>query len=84
MEWDLTTDPFNCIINLPNHMQNYNSKEKKRLIWERQMVINFLKRVLFKIIVGIERVEYFVTGKIMGRTACLEVLDAQVKDRIPC
>ena len=65
-------------------MQNYNSKEKKRLIWERQMVINFLKRVLFKIIVGIERVEYFVTGKIMGRTACLEVLDAQVKDRIPC
>ena len=48
------------------------------------MVINFLKCVLFKTIVGIERVEYFVTGKIMGRTACLEVVDAQVKDRIPC
>ena len=48
------------------------------------MVINFLKRVLFKVIVGVERAEYFVTGKIMGRTECLEVLDAKVKDRILC
>ena len=23
VEWDLQNDPFNCIINLPNHMQNY-------------------------------------------------------------
>ena len=25
VEWDLQTDPFNCIINLPNYMQNCNS-----------------------------------------------------------
>ena len=49
----------------------------------RMMRLQQLKQVVFKIIIGIERVELYITGKIRGRDSMLRVLQPAVQDLIP-
>ena len=80
--WNTETDPVNLIAQLPNHMES-TQKSKQIAEHKRHLNVAYLKCVLFKAIVCIERLDYYVTGRIKGRSAYLEPLDAHVKDMIP-
>ena len=48
----------------------------------RRCLIGYLKRIVFKFIIGIERVEFYVHGWIRGRDSKLRIRDAYVHDII--
>ena len=52
----------------------WQTRERERCL------ISYLKRIVFKIIIGIERVEYYVNGRIRGRNSKLCIHDADIQD----
>ena len=47
------------------------------------MHLQMLKRIVFKMIIGIERVEYYVLGHIRGRDSGLGIREPKVQNIIP-
>ena len=43
--------------------------------------MDFLKRLVFKIIICCERIEYFISGTIRARNSTLGLVSAKIKDR---
>ena len=48
----------------------------------RKELLEFLKRIIFKISICCERIEHFVNGRIRARNATLGVFDATIKDTV--